>query len=256
VVTLGKEDNPSTWNAGVNTNFFSSTFGNLYLDAGTFTATNLTLAAKTGGSLGAAVATLTVSGGVFTVTSGGSFTLASQAGWGSATGTLNVIGGTFLSNADIRTGPSNCTSTVNLDGGTLDMTGHAIGLGPQTGIVFNARSGTLMNLGSLNSGAPLVKTGSGTLSFAGTNTYASATVVSNGTLRLTNTTCLPPTADLYLTAGTTTQLDYVGNLPIHTLYVDGVRKMGNLYGQDNLSAYLSGTGFLQLPQQATVILLR
>ena len=255
-VTLAKEDNPSYWNgAPVNTNFFSSTIGSLYFDAGAFTVTNLTMAAKTGGSLGSAQATLTVSGGVFTVSAGSTFTLASQAGWGSATGTLNVVGGTFRSYADIRTGPSNCTSTVNLDGGTLDMTGRAIGLGSLTGIVFNAQSGTLMNLGSFNNGAPLVKTGNGTLSFAGTNTYASATIVSNGTLRLTSTTCLPPTADLYLAAGTTTQLDYVGRLPIHTLYVDGVRKLGSLYGQGNLAPYLAGTGFIEVPSQGTLLLL-
>lgn len=255
-LTLGKEDNSSYWNGGLNTNFFSSTIGSLFFDAGAFTATNLTMAAKTGGSKGAAIATLTVSGGVFTVSSGAAFMLASQAGWGSATGTLNVVGGTFRSFADIRTGTSNCVSTVNLDGGTLDMTGRAIGLGSQTGIVLNARSGTLMNLGSYNNGAPLIKTGNGTLSFAGTNTYSGATIVSNGTLRLTGPLCLPPTADLYLSAGTTTQLDYDGRLPIRTLFVDGVRKMGSLYGQDKLSPYLSGTGFLELASPGTLILLK
>jgi autotransporter-associated beta strand protein len=256
-VTLGKEDNSSYWNGGtVNTNFFSSTIGSLFFDAGAFTATNLTMAAKTGGSKGSAIATLTVSGGVFTVSSGAAFMLASQAGWGSATGTLNVVGGTFRSFADIRTGTSNCVSTVNLDGGTLDMTGRAIGLGSQTGIVLNARSGTLMNLGSYNNGAPLIKTGNGTLTFAGTNTYSGATIVSNGTLRLTGPLCLPPTADLYLSAGTTTQLDYDGRLPIRTLFVDGVRKMGSLYGQDKLSPYLSGTGFLELASPGTLILLK
>lgn len=256
-VTLAKEDTPSYWNgAPVNTNFFSYTTGNLFFDAGAFTVTNLTMAAKTGGSLGAAIATLTVSGGVFTVSSGSAFSLASQSGWGSATGTLNVVGGTFRSYADIRTGPSNCTSTINLDGGTLDMTGRAIGLGSPSGIVLNARSGTLMNLGIFNSGAPLIKTGNGILSFAGTNTYAGATIVSNGTLRLTSTVCLPSTANLYLAAGTTTQLDFEGRLPIHTLYVDGVRKMGNLYGQEKLPAYLAGTGFLEIASQGTLLQLK
>jgi autotransporter-associated beta strand protein len=113
-----------------------------------------------------------------------------------------------------------------------------------------------MNLGSYNNGAPLIKTGNGTLTFAGTNTYSGATIVSNGTLRLTGPLCLPPTADLYLAAGTTTQLDYDGRLPIRTLFVDGVRKMGSLYGQDKLSPYLSGTGFLELASPGTLILLK
>ena len=256
-VTLAKEDTPSYWNgAPVNTNFFSYTTGNLFFDAGAFTVTNLTMAAKTGGSVGSAIATLTVSGGVFTVSAGGTFSLASQAGWGSATGTLNVIGGTFRSYADIRTGPSNCTSTINLDGGTLDMTGHVIGQGSQTVTVFNAKSGTLTSLGEFNNGAPLVKTGSGTLSIAGTNTYAGATIVSNGTLRLTGAACLPPPADLYLVTGATAQLDYAGALPIHALYIDGVRKLGSRYGQNNLPAFLSGTGFLEMVSPGTLLQLK
>jgi autotransporter-associated beta strand protein len=247
-VTLGKEDGAITYTSG--------TTGNLSFDAGTFTATNLNLAAKSGFSTGAATATLTVSGGVFTVTEGGSFSLASQVGWGTANGTLNLHGGTFTCNADIRGGVSNATSTITLNGGTLDMTGHALGLGSQTVSVFTVQSGTLRNLSQINTGAPLVKTGPGTLTLEGTNTYTGATVVSNGTLRLTGAACLPPTADIYLFTGATNQLDYVGALPVHALYIDGVLKRGSLYGQSNLPAFLSGTGYLQLPQQATLLLLR
>ena len=255
-VTLGKEDNMGTYNGVTGTNFVSSTIGALYFDAGTFTVTNLNMAAKSGYSLGSAIATLTVSGGVFTVAAGGTFTLASQVGWGNATGTLNVVGGTFRSNADIRGGASNCITTVRLNGGTLDMTGHAIGLGFQTVSVFNAQSGTLMNLSQFNNGMPLVKAGNGTLTLSGTNTYSGATVVSNGTLRLTGAACLPPTADFYLISGATAQLDYAGALPVHTLYIDGVRKLGSLYGQNNLSSFLSGSGYLRLPQQATLLLMK
>ena len=247
-VTIGKDDSPS--------NAVSGTVGNLFFDGGTFTATNLVMAVKNGLNLGAATATLTVSGGVFTVLAGGGFSLASQAVNGTASGTLNVNGGTFRSFADIRGGASNATSTVSLNGGTLDMTSHAIGLGSQTVSVFTAQSGTLLNLSQFNNGAPLVKTGSGTLTLSGTNTYTGATLVNNGTLRLTGAACLPPTAELYLITGSTVQLDYAGALPVHALYIDGIRKMGSLYGQNNLPAFLSGTGYLQLAQQATVLLLR
>ena len=245
-VTIGKED-------GVQA---SGATGSLSFDAGTFTVTNLNLAAKSGPSNGLARATLTVGGGAFTVTTNGSFTLASQINGGTANGALNLSGGTFTCNAHIRGGASNCTTTVTLTGGTLDMTSHSIGLGSQTVSVFTVQSGTLMNLGQFNSGSPLVKTGSGTLTLDGTNTYTGATIVSNGTLRLTGGLCLPPTADLYLVTGTTTQLDYDGVLPLNALYVDGVLKMGSLYGQNNLAALLSGTGYLKLPQQATVLWLR
>ena len=252
-VTIGREDNSNT-----SPPYAGGATGSLLFDNGAFTATNLVMAYKSGVNTGAqakASASLTVSGGVFTVT-GGPITLATQRGMGTADATLNILGGTFCSYVNMLTGPSNCTSVINLDGGTLDMTSHAIGQGSQTVTVFNARSGTLMNLGQFNNGAPLVKTGSGTLSVAGTNSYSGATLVSNGTLRLTSTNCLPPATDLYLAAGTTNQLDFVGSHPIHALYIDGVRKMGHLYGQNNLSPYLTGTGFLEMPSQGTFLRLR
>ncbi len=250
-VALGKEDGTIT--------FTSGSTGNLYFDAGTFSATNLDFAAKSGFSTGAAAATLTVSGGVFTVTEGGLCTLASQTGWGTASGTINLLGGTFQCNADIRSGPSNCTSTITLNGGTLDMAGHAIGLGSQTVRVFNAQSGTLLNLGEFNNGAPLVKTGSGTLTLAGTNTYTGATVVSNGTLQVTGTACLSPAADVYLVTGAACQLDYDGTLTVHALYLDGALQKIGVYGAGNLPAYLSGTGLLQTtwpPPRGSVLQMR
>ena len=251
-LTLGKEDSTTTvYNGG--------TTGFLYFDGGAFTASNLTMAAKSGISTGAATAALTVSGGVFTVLSGGSFSLASQSGGGSASGALNVNGGTFTCNTDIRDGGSNSTSTINLAGGTLDMTGHAIGLSSQLVDVVTLRSGTLMNLGQLNSGAALVKTGGGTLTLAGTNAYTGATIVSNGTLRLTGPACLPPAATLYLVAGATNQLDYAGTLTIHAVYINGKPKTAGVYGQGNLSPYLTGTGYLKTewpPSLRTLFMLR
>ena len=251
-VTLGKEDSTTT-------NYNGGTTGYLYFDGGTFTASNLTMAAKSGISTGAATAALTVSGGVFTVTSGGSFSLASQSGGGSASGTLNVNGGLFVCNADIRDGGSNSASTVSLNGGTLNMTGHMIGPASQRVDVVTFRSGTLINLGQLNSGAPLVKTGGGTLSLAGTNTYSGTTVVSNGTLRLVSAVCLPPATEVYLVTGATNQLDYAGTQTVHAVYINGKPKTSGVYGQGNLSPYLSGTGYLKTewpPSVRTLFMLR
>ncbi len=249
-LTLGKEDSTTTtYNGG--------TTGYLSFDGGTFTASNLTMAAKSGISTGAATAALTVSGGVFTVRSGGSFTLASQSGGGSASGTLNLNGGTFISYADIRDTGSNTLSTVILNGGTLDMTGYAIGTATQRVDVFSARAGTLMNLGQFNGGAPLVKTGGGTLALAGTNTYTGATIVSNGTLRLTSLTCLPASAAVHLVAGATNRLDFTGTLTVQALYINGRPKTAGLYGQDNLFPHLSGDGYLKTvwPPSARTLLM-
>ena len=250
-VTIGKEDHMGVKESGAT--------GYLYFDSGAFTATNLVIGLNTGNNTGIyarASGTLTIGGGVFTVVTNNAFTFAFQRGSGSANATLTLTGGVFRTCSDVLTGPSNCTSTINLTGGTLDMTRRVIGQGAQTVTVFNARSGTLMNVGEFNNGAPLVKTGTGTLSLDGTNTYSGATVVSNGVLRLTGGACLPSSADLYVSSGTTCLLDYAGDLAIHALYVDGERKRGSRYGQANLPDLFSGTGFVVLPYLGTLIQMR
>jgi autotransporter-associated beta strand protein len=249
-VTIGREDNSS---ASVYT---GGADGSLYFDGGTFSVSNLVMAYKSGINTGVnakATATLTVSGGEFTIQEGGAFTFATQSGTGAAYATLNLNGGTFRSYADVLRGSGTCTNTINLAGGTLDMTRHVIGRGAQTVTALNAQSGALLNLGDFNDGAPLVKTGGGTLTLAGTNTYAGATVVSNGVLRLTGGACLPPTAELHVSSGATCQLDYAGSLFIRALYVDGVRLKGSRYSQENLSAVFSGTGMIELPYQGTLL---
>jgi autotransporter-associated beta strand protein len=251
-LTLGKEDSNTTVYQG-------GAAGYLYFDGGTFTASNMTMATKILACPSAATAVLTVSGGVFTVTSGGSCTLASQSGAGSASGTLNLNGGTFRTYADIRDGGGTATSTLLLDGGTLDLTGHAIGSTSQRVDMVQLRSGTLMNLGQLNNGEPLVKTGSGTLSLAGTNTYSGATVVSNGIFRLTGPACLPPSNTLYLVTGAVADLAFMGTQTVHAVFINGTPKSAGIYGPGNLPPYLTGSGFLKTewpPSPRTMFLIR
>ncbi|MEI8288408.1 MAG: autotransporter-associated beta strand repeat-containing protein [Verrucomicrobiota bacterium] len=155
--------------------------GLLYFDGGVFTATNVIIAAKSGTSTSPAAGTLNLSGGTFTVFDGGSFTLASQTGTGAANGTLNLTGGTLNSQVDILDGAGINTSTVTLNGGTLNMFGH--NLGSATNInTLTFLSGTLANVGEINAGSPLVKTGAGLLTLSGTNSYLGATTITTGEL--------------------------------------------------------------------------
>ena len=157
--------------------------GLLYFDGGTFTVTNVNMAAKSGTSTSPANGTLNISGGTFTVPAGGSFTLASQTNVSTASGTLSLTGGTLNSQVDILDGGGTDTTTVTLNGGTLNLFGHK--LGSTTNInVLNFQSGTLLNVGEINAGSPLVKTGSGTLTLGGTNGFTGGTVVTAGTLQL------------------------------------------------------------------------
>jgi autotransporter-associated beta strand protein len=237
-LTIGKEDNNNTQYSGGAT-------GALLFDGGAFTASNVVMAAKSAAGTGLATATLTVSGGVFTVVSGGALTLASQSGGGSASGTLNVLGGTFRTYADLRDGGGSATSTVNLNGGALDLSGRAVGAAAPRVDALLLRAGTLMNLGQFNGGEPLVKSGPGTLVLAGTNTYTGATVASNGVLRLAGPAVLPPAANLAILSGASVDLAYAGTQTVHTMTVNGTQKKEGVYGASRLAPYLTGTGFLR-----------
>ncbi|MCX7007750.1 MAG: autotransporter-associated beta strand repeat-containing protein, partial [Kiritimatiellaeota bacterium] len=88
-------------------------------------------------------------------------------------------------------------ASVTLNGGILDMTGHASGdaINPMDSLTL--QSGTLQNLGQFNGGAPLVKTGAGTLLLSGANFYTGGTTISNGTLAVGVNNALPPNTTLY-----------------------------------------------------------
>ncbi len=158
-----------------------------------------------------ATATLNVTGGDVTIgaTSGTAITMASAAAGTTAAGTVNLTGGTTTVQGDIvRTGGAGTTSAaVILDGGLLDMTGNDIGTGAST-VTFDARSGTLRNLGALNGGAGLVKTTAGTLVMEGTNTYTGGTFIDAGILQVNSLGAVGTTGVLDFGGGT---LQYSAN---------------------------------------------
>ncbi len=85
-----------------------------------------------------------------------------------------------------RSGGTN-TAAVILNGtnAVLDLLGGTIGTNGVASTYIdnlNFQAGTLKNVAEINGGTNLVKTGTGILTLAGTNTYSGATVVSNGTL--------------------------------------------------------------------------
>jgi hypothetical protein len=192
-----------------------TSFGNgtVSFDSGTFTVATLSMGLKTGASSGAATATLNVGGGNFNVNT--AFTLGSQATAGTASAILKVTGGTFTSNVDILSGTASATSTITLDGGTLDLTGHNIGSASIAVDNLNLGSGTLQNLLEFNGGAAITKSLSVTdptnnlLILTGTNAFTGAlTLASNGgVVSVQSNTGLGSTAGgTTVSAGTTLQL--------------------------------------------------
>ena len=157
--------------------------GTLNFDMGTFVVDSINMANRSSGNA-AATATINIGGGTFTVNNG--FALATQTGGGPANGILNITGGAVSIGGDVTDGGGNTTTTITLDGGSLDMTGNSIG-GATPINVLNFRSGNLQNVAEINNGANITKTTAGLLSVNGTNTYTGSTAVADGTLQVDGT---------------------------------------------------------------------
>lgn len=96
----------------------------------------------------------------------------------------------------------------------------------------------------------LTKTGAGTLVLSGANTYASDTVVEQGSLSLT-TSFLANAADVKLLAGASLGLNFAGADVIDSLFIDGVSQTIGTWGAigsaaDFTSPLITGTGLLQV----------
>jgi autotransporter-associated beta strand protein len=182
--------------------------GRIDFDTGVFNVQNLQLGVATSGSsTGAISGTFTLgssanSTGVLNVTS--SFIIASDSiGTAPARGTLNVRGGTANIAANIidnSTGAgATTTTTVALTGGTLNMSGFAIGpkvAAGNTGAVGTrnittvsfptlGNNAVLMNLGGTGiNDAGLNMNGTGVLILEGNNNYTGGTTISSGVLQV------------------------------------------------------------------------
>ena len=126
-------------------------------------------------------ATLNLAGGTVNIGAGGA-SLSVCA----ATGTLNIKGGTVTLGGDITRGTTGAgVLTLNsTNNAILDLGGHAIGSSGAPITNLNLLAGTLRNVGELNGGSALVKSGTGTLTLAGTNRFTGSTVLNAGTLNL------------------------------------------------------------------------
>ncbi|MBN1852354.1 MAG: autotransporter-associated beta strand repeat-containing protein [Pirellulales bacterium] len=97
----------------------------------------------------------------------------------------------------------------------------------------------------------LSKSGAGTLAIHGASSYTGDTTVQEGTLRIGNP-LLSDTADVYLSAGTTLDLNFTGNPDIvDSLFFDGVSQASGIWGAVGSGAFytspfLTGTGRLQV----------
>lgn len=232
--------------------------------------------------------TLNVSGGTLTVTNGGTSTKLVEASGNSVfnlsgsgvvkigpagaaifnlattatpvgQGTLNLNGGTFetggFEKQDVES-----LAVVNWNGGTLKA-------GAGTASFLPGLPNTTVNVGTggasidtagfdigitaalVNNGAGgLTKSGAGSLTLGGANTYAGDTVVTTGTLALTNGAAIPNASVLRLAAGTQARVD--SDETVAALYLANVLQVAGTWGSSLSAAanvndtYFTGTNVL------------
>lgn len=182
----------------------------------------------------------------------------SSASTSNAVGNVTLTGGRLmLGLVGISVGPSNSVMNVRLSGGTVGAISNwtsavAMNLTNASGnVTFQcadtngvARNIALSN--TLSGVGGFVKTGGGTLTLAGTNTYAGVTAVSNGVLRLTHDQSLHASTDVAVATGASIDLAFTGTNTIRSLTVGEVlMKRDTVYSKTNLGTVLSGDGFLR-----------
>jgi len=204
--------------------------------------------------------TLNVSGSA-TVTTTGDITLTQRTGNSNRTGTgsLNITGGTVTVGGDLVEGTAVAgtganTSTVTLNGGTLDMTGRKIAVD-----AFNAQSGTLRNVKQLTNAATspvaLNKTTAGMLILAGTNTYTGGTTVTEGTLSIHTNGNLANGSTVTIQPGAILDLNFSGSDSVFELKFGAIAQANGKWGRigstvslgaDFESAQITGDGLLNV----------
>jgi fibronectin-binding autotransporter adhesin len=203
---------------------------------------------------------------------GGSLTLG---GDNSFTGglTLNPFSGsnvlTLVAGSTTALGSGNVTIT---EFGKLDLNGYSNTTGLLVsagtfGIVTNGGAppatltlssndpsprtfGGIIQDGEEGGGAvSIVKSGTGSQTFTGLNTYTGSTTVEAGALSITNLDTLSDTAAVNLTTGATLDLNFTGTDKVGALSIDGVFLSSGVYGAvdsgaANETSLITGTGLL------------
>ena len=167
-----------------------------------------------GASSGACTAIYNMNGGTLNVHNS-SLDLASY-GAGVFTSTLNVTGGVITIGSGGMTGNAG-KAFINLGGGTLAASANwasslNMNLTNLNGsVTFDTTTNTITLSGLLSGNGGLIKQGRGTLTLGGANTYASTTIVSNGTLVLSAIGSLAAGSSVSIAAGATFDVSAVAS---------------------------------------------
>jgi autotransporter-associated beta strand protein len=159
---------------------------------------------------------------------------------------LNGSGTTAIGNANtggaLRFGIATSGNTMTFH--------NPVNLQSDATISANA-AGTFAVIDQVVSGpGDLTKAGAGKLTLTANNTYTGDTKITNNVLSITNP-YLADAADVYLTAGGTFDLNFVGADSIRSLYFDGIAQAVGTWGAvgstaTNQNAFFTGSGILSV----------
>jgi autotransporter-associated beta strand protein len=90
----------------------------------------------------------------------------------------------------------------------------------------------------------VTKSGTGTWTLSGTNTYTGPTTISKGTLVLASAQSLGENTDVYIAEGGMLDLNFKGEMRIRKLYLDGKLQPAGTYSAANSPKHFHGTGVL------------
>ncbi|MCX6877221.1 MAG: autotransporter-associated beta strand repeat-containing protein [Verrucomicrobia bacterium] len=123
---------------------------------------------------------------------------------------------------------------------TIVLTGDTAGTGEFAGTITNPhdRAGKATT--------SVTKSGTGTWTLSGTNTYTGPTTVTQGTLSLTTARGLGPDSEVSVAAGATLDLNFKGPMKIRRLSIDGKPQPAGIYNAAGFPKALKGTGLLMV----------
>ena len=169
---------------------------------------NLALTNSAGGTIALTLSNTAASAAIYSGNLGGSGGL-TLIGSGTQTlsGSNSYSGGTALNAGTLILGSTNAIGSTNGSltvNGTLDLSGNSVRVGAFTGstngVITNSGAFLIFTLGSgnssgsfggqINGALSLIKTGSGTQTLSGSNSYTGGTIINGGTLNLNNLNAL------------------------------------------------------------------
>jgi len=142
------------------------------------------------------------------------------------------------------TGLLKLTSTFVLSGYGADKTIVLCGDTAGTGEIAGNLSNPHDRAGKATTA--VTKSGTGTWTLSGANTYSGKTTVKQGTLSIASAKSLGDKTDVYISEGAMLELNFKGEMKIGKLYLDGKPQPAGTYSATTAPKFIKGKGILRV----------